>query len=87
MALLENLYEEPYLIALLYIARCCTTDQFSSVNLASLLNQAELNMKHLTSSGNSVANINDLVETLQKVVRYLLNFADSKFARINHFGN
>ena len=67
ISLLGSLYEENFLVSLLYIARCCTNDQYSPNHLASLVNQAELNMKHLTSAGNPAHNT--LVESLQKVMR------------------
>nr|CAG4646828.1 EOG090X01FD [Megafenestra aurita] len=77
LALLGNLYEEPFLIALLYIGRCCTSNQFSSVNLSTVINQTESNIKNLTSTGNSTTN--DLVESLQKVVSQYRSYENDLF--------
>lgn len=65
--LLGTLYEENYLVSLLYIARCCTNDQFAATNLAALVNQTESNIKHLVSSGN--LSLESLVEPVEKVIR------------------
>jgi hypothetical protein len=68
--LLGTLYEENYLISLLYIARCCTNDQFSATQLTSLVNQTESNLKNLTTNGNPSSE--KLVESVEKVVRYFI---------------
>lgn len=65
--LLGTLYEENYLVSLLYIARCCTNDQFAATNLASLVNQTESNIKHLAGAGN--LSLENLVEPVEKVIR------------------
>ncbi|XP_057366748.1 mediator of RNA polymerase II transcription subunit 24-like [Daphnia carinata] len=75
--LLGTLYEENYLVSLLYIARCCTSDQFAATNLASLVNQTESNIKHLAGTGNS--SLENLVEPVEKVIRQCRLFENDLF--------
>ncbi|XP_046644835.1 mediator of RNA polymerase II transcription subunit 24-like [Daphnia pulicaria] len=75
--LLGTLYEENYLISLLYIARCCTNDQFSATHLTSLVNQTESNLKNLTTNGNPSSE--KLVESIEKVMRQCRSFENDLF--------
>lgn len=68
--LLNSLYEDKFLISLLYIGRCCSTNHPAS-HIAKSLNQTEANLKHLNSSGNLSAFNNELPESIKNILRYL----------------
>lgn len=52
--LLNIMYEDQFLVALLYIGRCCSSDQYAALHLTSLVNQTENNMKQLSSNNFNV---------------------------------
>ena len=66
--LLSSLYEDKFLISLLYIGRCCSTNHPSS-HISKWLNQTESNLKHLASSGQLSASNNELPESIKNILR------------------
>ena len=68
--LLSNLYEDDYLIALLYIARC-SDEQFSANHLVQLTNQIESNLNRWSPLNNSGGDSQspDLADSIKRALK------------------